>query len=171
MCFSAPKVDTPATTDAGAAPTSSAAPAPATAATANDLPVITNKRTYHARLGLARAVAKNSDDLSEAKRYYNEVIDIAPDVHDAYVESAELLSEKDPMGAVGIYCRFPVAEEPTFDDAFIFGEVVRLLMKHEAYDDPRLGTMMIAYGKVMGLGLWQIEADLNICLYDTYSYI
>ena len=51
-----------------------------TTSSPNDLPVIKNKKTYHARLGLARASSKNTDDLTEAKKYYNEVIDIAPDV-------------------------------------------------------------------------------------------
>ena len=72
-------------------------------------------------------------------------------MHDAYIESAELLASKDPMSAVDIYCRFPVSENATFDDAYIFGEIVRLLMKHEKFDDPRLGPNMIALGKVMGL--------------------
>ena len=34
-----------------------------------------NKKTYHARLGLARALAKKSEDRDEAHKYYNEVID------------------------------------------------------------------------------------------------
>lgn len=55
------------------------------------------------------------------------------------------------MGAVDIYCRFPVSENPTFDDAYIFGEIVRLLMKSEKFDDPRLQTNLIAMGKVLGL--------------------
>ena len=74
-------------------------------------------------------------------------------VHDAYVESAELLAEKDPMGAVDIYSRFPVSAKPTYDDAFIFGEIVRLLVKHQAFDDKRLVPMMVAYGKVLGIGM------------------
>ena len=51
----------------------------------NDLPATTNKKTYHARLGLARASAKNTDDLTEAKKFYNEVIDIAPEVSSSSV--------------------------------------------------------------------------------------
>ena len=73
-------------------------------------------------------------------------------VHDAYIELADMLVKSDPMAAVDIYTKFPVPENPGFDDAYIFGEIVRLLMKAEGYDDPRLGPNLIAYGKVLGLG-------------------
>lgn len=73
-------------------------------------------------------------------------------MHDAYIESAELLTKKDPLGAVDMYCRFPVSATPNFDDAYIFGEIVRLLLKNEKYDDPRLVPNMVSWGKVMGLG-------------------
>ena len=39
-----------------------------------------NKKTYHARLGLARALAKNDADVSEAHKLYSQVIDMAPEV-------------------------------------------------------------------------------------------
>lgn len=73
--------------------------------------------------------------------------------HSAYIEVAELLVDKDPLGAVDVYSRFPTATVPTFDDAYIFGEIVRILFKLEAYDDTRLLSNMIAMGKVMGLGV------------------
>ncbi len=57
------------------------------------------------------------------------------------------------MAAVDVYCKFPVPETPTFDDAFIFGEIVNLLMKQDAYDDQRLSTNMIALGRIMGIGM------------------
>ena len=63
-----------------------------------------------------------------------------------------MLTDKDPLGAVDVYCKFPVSENPSFDDAYIIGDIVRLLMKSEKYDDPRLPTNMIAYGKALGLG-------------------
>ena len=40
-----------------------------------------NKKMYQTRLGLARATAKHTDDLTESKKYYNEVIDLAPQVN------------------------------------------------------------------------------------------
>ena len=86
------------------------------------------------------------------------------------MESAELLTQKDPMGAVDIYCRFPVSAEPTFDDAFIFGEIVRLIMKQQKFDDQRLGPMMIAYGKVMGLGMGEILKS-KIQKYKWFCYL
>ena len=63
-----------------------------------------------------------------------------------------MLTAKDPMGAVDIYCKFPVPETPSFEDAYIFGEIVRLLMKGEKYEDPRLGPNMIQLGRLMGIG-------------------
>ena len=66
--------------------------------------------------------------------------------------------KKDPLGAVDIYSRFPVASEPNFDDAYIFGEIVRLLMKNEKYDDPRLETNMISLGRVMGLCKFSLKS-------------
>ena len=39
-----------------------------------------NQKTYQPRLGLARVLSKKTDDLTDSKKYYNEVIDLAPDV-------------------------------------------------------------------------------------------
>ena len=63
-----------------------------------------------------------------------------------------MLVKTDPMAAVDIYSRFPISDDPSFDDAFIFGEIVRLLMKSAEYDDSRLSPNLIAMGRVMGLG-------------------
>lgn len=63
-----------------------------------------------------------------------------------------MLVISDPLAAVDIYCKFPIPDEPTFDDAYIFGEIVRLLMKAENFDDPRLAPNMISLGKIMGIG-------------------
>lgn len=59
-----------------------------------------------------------------------------------------------PLAAVDIYCKFPMkpVKEQTFEDAFITGEIVRILMKQEMYDHPKLASNMIDYGKVMGTG-------------------
>ena len=60
----------------------------------------------------------------------NEVIEMAPDdLHGAYIKSAEMLIKSDPLGAVDIDSRFPMEEEPTFDDAYILGEIIRFLIK------------------------------------------
>ena len=75
-------------------------------------------------------------------------------VHDAYIELAEMLGQSDPLAAVEVYCRFPLkpVSEQNFDDAFITGEIVRILMKQGLYEHPELRHNLIAYGKVMGLG-------------------
>ncbi|XP_013067074.2 uncharacterized protein LOC106055386 isoform X1 [Biomphalaria glabrata] len=114
--------------------------------------VLNNVPLYESRLGLAR-VLRASKEPNEAKKYYNQVIDMAPEVHDAYIECAEMLAKTNPIEAVDVYSRFPVSEHPTFDDAFIFGEIVNILMKAEQYDDKRLATNMIAYAKVLGVGV------------------
>ena len=87
--------------------------------------------------------------------------------HSAYIEIAELLSDKDPLGAVDVYSRFPTAAVPTFDDAYIFGEIVRILFKLQACDDPRMLSNMIAMGKVMGLGM--ITVSLCVLLAEHVS--
>lgn len=73
-------------------------------------------------------------------------------IHDAYIENANMLTQTDPMAAVDIYSKFPTSDNPTFDDAYIFGEIVLLLMKCEKFDDPRLESNLIGMGRVMGLG-------------------
>ena len=40
----------------------------------------------------------------------------------------------------------------TFDDAFIYGELVTLLINNQFYDDPRLTKYLILWAEVMGIG-------------------
>lgn len=65
----------------------------------------------------------------------------------------ELLEPSDAQAAVDVYRRFPLkpVAEQSLDDAFISGEIVRLLMSQQQYDHPQLGQSLVAYGKVMGL--------------------
>ncbi|XP_078262083.1 uncharacterized protein LOC144597041 [Rhinoraja longicauda] len=120
-----------------------------------------NYVSFAYRLGLARALTRIDDKSLEAQNYYSEVIKMAPAVHDAYSEFANLLLKTDPLQAVDIYSKFPVKplDEQNYNDAFITGEIVRLLMKYEKYDDARLGPNLIAYGKVMGIA--SIEGYIN----------
>lgn len=127
-----------------------------------------NKPTYHSRLGLARVLMrKGGDDVNEAHKLYEEVISMAPSVHDAYIELADSLIKSDPMKAVDTYSKYPFQEPLTFDDAYIHGEMVRLLMKNKKYDDPRLGASMISLGKVMGLTVLEKYVDT---LDKTFKY-
>ncbi|KAJ1156063.1 hypothetical protein NDU88_008788 [Pleurodeles waltl] len=125
-------------------------------------PVQVNRVSYVHRLGLARALSRTAETLTDACHLYEEVIAMAPEVHDSYIELADILVKTNPLAAVDVYCKFPLkpVQEQTFDDAFITGEIVRLLMKHEKYDDPRLPANMIANGKVLGLG--GLEKYMNI---------
>lgn len=121
-----------------------------------------NKSSYQPRLGLARTLAKTSDTkkLEEAHTFYKEVMRMSPDIHDAYIELGEMLAKTDPEGAVEVYAKFPFSNPPTFDDAFLHGEITRLLMKSESYDNPRLASSMIATGKALGIGALEKEVTI-----------
>ncbi|XP_018517057.1 uncharacterized protein LOC108873376 [Lates calcarifer] len=121
-----------------------------------------NRRSHISRLGLARALSRSAGTQDQAKHLYQEVISIAPAVHDAYIELVQLLETSDPQAAVEVYCRFPLkpVAEQSFDDAFITGEIVRMLMTMEQYDHPQLGPSLVAYGKVMGLSCIEKYIDI-----------
>ncbi|XP_021370614.1 uncharacterized protein LOC110461476 [Mizuhopecten yessoensis] len=137
---------------AAKAPASTTPPADTTAPAAPPKGTPINRTSYYPHLGLARAF-RAAGNIQESQTNYNDVITMTPEVHDAYIELAEMLTKTDPAGAVDVYSKFPMPEEPSFDDAFIIGELVRLLMKTQSYDDPRLQTYMISYGRVLGLGV------------------
>ena len=120
------------------------------AASTDSKPAPLNEPSYQPRLGLARVLVKQKS-TEEASTLYKEVITMAPHVHDAYIELGEMLAKSDPMAAVDVYCKFPFSAELTFDDAYLYGEIVQLLMKAESYDDSRLLKYMVAMGKVLGL--------------------
>ncbi|XP_075906984.1 uncharacterized protein LOC142904639 isoform X2 [Nelusetta ayraudi] len=113
-----------------------------------------NRSSHVPRLGLARALARSADTQDRAKLLYREVIAMAAEVHDAYIELVQMLEPSDPQGALDVYCQFPTkpAAEQSFDDAFITGEIVRILMAAENFEHPQLGPSLVAYGKVMGIG-------------------
>ena len=116
---------------------------------------ILNKKTYNARLGLARVLLKQKDQgkaLDEAVSLYKEVFTMAPEVHDAYIELGEVLAKKDPLGAVEVYSKYPFSDNPTFDDGYLYGEIARILMAAEKYTDPWLERSMIALGRILGIG-------------------
>lgn len=146
---------TPASPPAQQTQSSSPPAQQATAAAMQATPAQINKRSYHPRLGLARALAKtdNKEKLAESCQLYHEVIKMAPHVHDAYIEVGEILAKTDPTAAVEVYAKFPFSNPPTFDDAFLHGEIIRLLMKSESYETPQLTTSMIAMGKALGIGV------------------
>ena len=114
-----------------------------------------NKPSFLPRLGLARTLAKtkNTEKEQESHKLYQAVINMAPDFHDAYIELGEALSKTNPEGAVEVYSKFPFSNPPTFDDAYLHGEIIRLLMKTESYDNPQLATSMIAMGIALGIGV------------------
>ena len=173
----APANKTPATTSA-ASKTPTAAPSKATAAPSKSQesvkkdgnppapkkPVEVNQKTHHPRLGLARVLAKSSTS-DKAKRdescsLYQEVILMSPDLHDAYIELGEMLAKTDPVAAVDAYSRFPFSDPPSFNDAYLHGEIVRLLISSEGYDNPRLLTSLVAMGRALGIGVLEKQVSV-----------
>ena len=75
---------------------------------------------------------------------------MAPELHDSYIELGEILAKSKPMDAVNIYTKFPFSAELVYDDAYLYGEIVRLLMKCEMYEDARLEENMISLGRILG---------------------
>ena len=114
-----------------------------------------NAKTYHPFLGLARVLSRqnNPNTLQEAKSLYSQAIEISPGLHDAYIELADILIENSPLEAVDVYLKYPFPDTPTFDDAYLYGEIVRLLLKEGQYDDARLVPNMVHLGKIMGIGM------------------
>ena len=115
-----------------------------------------NAKTYPPRLGLARILAKSPSDkarFNESHSLYREVISMTPHLHDAYIELGEMLSKTDPPAAIDAYAAFPFSDPPSFNDAYIHGETLRLLMASEKYDDPHLETSMVAMGRALGIGV------------------
>ena len=119
-----------------------------------------NATSYHPRLGLARVLTRLGSDPDAARRFYEECISMEPNLHDAYIELGEILVESDPLAAVEVYSKYPFPDPLTYDDAFLHGEVARLLTKHEKFDDPRLGPSLIALGKVMGFSVLEKYVDI-----------
>ena len=114
-----------------------------------------NKKAHPARLGLARTLLKQTGGKKtpeEAIALYREVMTMAPGVHDAYIELGELLAKQgDTLAAVDVYSQFPFSEEPSFDDGYLYGEIVHHLMAAERYDAPLLERSLIALGRVLGI--------------------
>lgn len=111
-----------------------------------------NEVSYQARLGLARTLSKSQNACywAEVKDLYNQVMEMVPSLHDAYIELGEMVANTEPRQAVEIYSRYPFSKEGNFNDAYLYGEIIRLVMKMEDYDNPNLKKGMIGYGKVMG---------------------
>ncbi|CAB4036016.1 uncharacterized protein LOC110043988, partial [Paramuricea clavata] len=116
--------------------------------------------SYHPRLGLARVLTRLGSDHDAVRRFYEECITMEPNLHDAYIELGEILVKSDPLGAVEVYSKYPFPDPLTYDDAYLHGEIARLLIKHEKLDDPRLGPSMIALGKVMGFSVLEKYVDI-----------
>ena len=101
----------------------------------------------------------------------------------------------DLVGAVDVYASFPVTEpadpkdtkssnrppsvtnppiqllkrkkreNSLFDDAFIYGELIRILMNEKKYDDPRLIKYLVLWAKIMGTGLHTIITNIIYSLF------
>lgn len=137
-----------------------------------DSPIVVEKNpvTHHARLGLARVLARHSSDgkpSDQCVTLYQAVIKMAPDVHDACIELGELLAKHDPVAAVSIYSKFPFSNPPTFDDAYLHGEIVRLLMASKSYDDPLLISSMVSLGQALGIAVLEKHVKVLELVFKT----
>ena len=110
-----------------------------------------NPTSFHPRLGLARVLTRSGSDPDAARRFYEEVITMAPGLHDAYIELGEILVKSDPLGAVEVYSKYPFTDPLTYDDAYLHGEIARLLMKHEKFWWPAVGCEYDSSGESDGL--------------------
>ena len=115
-----------------------------------ELPIELNQPLTQSRLGLARILAKKLDSVEQAENLYEEVIKMAPELHDPYIELGEMYARSKPLKAVDIYAKYPFSKDLSYDDAFLYGEIVRILMKEEKFDDKRLLPNMVALGKIYG---------------------
>lgn len=133
-----------------------------TASKKTALPVEVNKSSYLPRLGLARTLAKTKDAKKheESHKLYRTVMKMSPGFHDAYIELGELLAKSKPKEAVEVYSQFPFSHPPTFDDAYLHGEIIRLIMKSEDYANPCLTSSMIAMGQALGIGVLDKQVAL-----------
>ena len=114
------------------------------------MPIELNQPLTQSRLGLARILAKKLDNLEQAENLYEEVIKMTPELHDPYIELGEMYARSKPLKAVDIYAKYPFSKDLSYDDAFLYGEIVRILMKEEKFDDERLLPNMVALGKIYG---------------------
>ena len=114
------------------------------------MPTELNQPSSQSRLGLARILAKKLDGAEQAENLYKEVIKMAPELHDPYIELGEMYAHSKPLKAVDIYVKYPFSKDLSYDDAFLYGEIVRILMKEEKFDDERLLPNMVALGKIYG---------------------
>ena len=119
-----------------------------------------NKSSHHPRLGLARVLSKLAGKHEEAHSFYKEVMEMSPNVHDAYIELGEMLAKDSPKEAVDVYSQFPFDNPPSFDDAFLHGEIVRLLMGSSEYDHPQLAKSLIAMGQALGIGVLEKQVSM-----------
>eukprot|EP00041_Stephanoeca_diplocostata_P002607 m.28329 g.28329 ORF g.28329 m.28329 type:complete len:1258 (+) comp13589_c0_seq2:646-4419(+) len=78
-------------------------------------------------------------------------IGVDPARYDAYIELADSLdSDGSTSDAIDALDTCPVKASPDFDDAYIHGEVVRLLIREKNFADDRLSKHLIGYAKVNG---------------------
>ncbi|KAJ3155777.1 hypothetical protein HDU86_004247 [Geranomyces michiganensis] len=140
--------------------------------------------TFEPRLGLARVCCRRLGILKEStpagqnptpadttdmasqlvykiQQHYMEAIALAPRLHDAYIELAQVLEHEVSLeAAADLYARFPFVRnqtpgqpETSQDDLYIESEITRMFMKLKRYRDPVLVRSMISEGREMGIGI------------------
>jgi hypothetical protein len=71
------------------------------------------------------------------------------------LEAANIYSSYpiDPSNYANLKEENGIENSKKFDDAFIFGELVLILINEKNYDDARLSKYLILWAKIMGIGL------------------
>ncbi|KAJ3152253.1 hypothetical protein HDU89_001473 [Geranomyces variabilis] len=130
--------------------------------------------TYEPRLGLARISSRRlallkegtptgqtpsptdvefaSQLVNQIQQHYTSAIKLAPRLHDAYIELAQILEHEISLEAAAeVYARFPFVRcqepgkpETSQDDLYIESEITRMFMKLKRYRDPILVRSMIS---------------------------
>ncbi|KAI8591011.1 hypothetical protein BDZ88DRAFT_487866 [Geranomyces variabilis] len=134
--------------------------------------------TYEPRLGLARIASRRlallkegtptgqtpsptdaefaSQLVNQIQQHYTSAIELAPRLHDAYIELAQILEHEVSLeAAADLYAQFPFVRcqelnkpETSQDDLYIESEITRMFMKLKRYRDPVLVRSMIS-GRLM----------------------
>ena len=118
-----------------------------------------NPKVLLARLYLAKCYKKvyendpTEDNYISACENFETTLKILNDEKEVLLDFAALVSKKDPMKSVDLYCKIENGSLSSEDQAFISGEVVGTLIRLKMLDDARLERHMINWASEFGLGI------------------
>eukprot|EP00741_Cyanophora_paradoxa_P006133 tig00000944_g5947.t2 len=134
-----------------------------------------NPRSVEPRHGLAKALREKGGEEAALEGVYREIIGMDAANHEAVFGLGGLLEAAGRVNeAVKVYAAFPSDfEKPSFDDASLHGEIVKMLFKGKLAGDPQMVTSLTLVGRV--LGLTSLEKDIErleaLGLYETLKAV